>query len=108
MSLFDGIPLDYEEPPAAAKPAAKPVELQWLLTVRRASNGQEILLCNITPPPAAATAEAGRRGLALFVLDEIEAIRKAAADGGSHAVDIIIETRRVMGYGGPIEYKAVS
>lgn len=108
MSLFDGIPLDYEELPAAATPAAKPVELQWMLTIRRASNGQEILLCNITPPPAAAIAEAARRGLAFFVLDEIEAIRKAAADGDSHAVDIIIETRRVMGYGGPIEYKAVS
>lgn len=108
MSLFDGIPLDYEEPAKTEAPASKPVELQWLISVCRASNGQEILVCNITPPPAAAIEEAAKRGLALFVLDEIQAIRRAAADGGSHAVDLIIETRRVMGYGGPIEYKAVS
>lgn len=106
MSLFDGIPLDYEEPPAAAAPAAKPVERQWLLTVRRVSNGQEILVCNITPPPAAAIAEAAKLGLALFVLDEIQAIRRAAADGGSHAVDIIIASR-LIGYGAPIEYHSL-
>lgn len=104
MSLFDGIPLDYEEP----TPASKPVELKWQISVSRASNGQEILLCNTTPPPPAAIAEAAQRGLALFVLDEIGAIRKAAADGGSHAVDIIIEARRLMGYGGPIDYKVIS
>ena len=107
MSLFDGIPLDYEEAPRPAAPASRPVELQYLLTVRRASNGQEILLCNITPPPPAAIAEAARRGLALFVFDEIDAIRKAAADD-PRAVELIIETRRVMGYGGPIEYRKVA
>jgi len=105
VSLFDGIPLDYEEaPPRPAAPASRPVELQYLLTIRRASNGQEILLCNITPPPPSAIAEAAQRDLALFVFDEIEAIRKVAADD-PRAVELIIETRRVMGYGGPIEYR---
>lgn len=103
MSLFDGIPLDYEDPQPVA--SAKPAEPSYLLTIKRASNGQEILICSVTPPPAKAITEAAQRNLALFVLDEIDAIRKAAADGGSHAVDIIIETRRVMGFGGPIEYR---
>ena len=103
MSLFDGIPLAYEDPQPVAP--AKPAEPAYLLTIKRASNGQEILICSVTPPPAAARQEAADQGKALFVLDEIEAIRRAAADGGSHAVDIIIETRRVMGFGGPIEYR---
>lgn len=103
MSLFDGIPLPYEEPQPVAP--AKPAEPSYLLTIRRASNGQEVLLCSVNPPPASAIAEAAKLDKALFVYDEIPALRLAAADGGSHAVDIIIETRRVMGFGGPIEHR---
>lgn len=103
MSLFDGIPLDYEDLQPVAP--AKPAEPDYLLTIKRASNGQDILLCNVTPPPVKAIAEAAQRDLALFVFDEVAAIRKAAAVGGSHAIDLIIETRRVMGFGGPIEYR---
>lgn len=101
MSLFDGIPLDYEDPQPVAAPV-KAAEPAYLLTIKQASNGQQIMLCNVTPPPASAIVEAGKQGLALFVFEEIAAIRKAAETGGRHAVDIIIETRRVMGYGGPI------
>jgi len=103
VSLFDGIPLDYEEPQPVAP--AKPAEPAYLLTIKRASNGQEILICSVTPPPASAISEAAKQGKALFVFDEVEAIRRAAADGGTNAVDIIIEARRVMGFGGPIQYR---
>lgn len=107
MSLFDGIPLDYEDPKPAAPVKPSIFDRPYLLTIKRASNGQEILLCSVTPPPAKAIAEAAQRGLALFVFDELDAIRKAAT-ADPKAVDIIIESRRVMGYGGPIEYKAAA
>jgi hypothetical protein len=115
VSLFDGIPLDYEDlQPVAPVKVAEPA---YMLTIKSASTGQKIMLCNVTPPPSKAIAEAKAQGLALFVFDEVEAIRKAAADGGSHAVDIIIAVRLQMGYGGPeagkpsqgpIEYRGVA
>lgn len=101
MSLFDGIPLDYDEPQPVAAPKSEPA---YLLTIKRASNGQEIMLCTVSPPPASAITDAAKRGLALFVTAEIEAMRQIAADD-PHAIDIIIETRRVMGFGAPIEYR---
>lgn len=103
MTLFDGIPLPYEEPQPMAP--VKVDDPAYLLTIKQASNGKQIMLCSVNPPPSKAIADAKAQGLALFVFDEVDAIRRAAADGGSHAVDLIIETRRVMGFGGPIEHR---
>lgn len=105
MSLFDGI-LEADGIPAAPEPAPV-VDVPYLATIKRASNGQQILMCNVTPPPAKAIAEAKALGLPLFTFADIQTMRQAGA-ADPKALDIIIETRRVMGYGGPIQYKAAA
>lgn len=99
MSLFDGLPLDPDPAPIAA-----PVLTPCVITIKRASNGAEILLCSQTPPPASAIKEARSRGIALFTLDEIPAMRRA---GGSDPryIDAIISARIKMGWGGAIQYQ---
>ena len=118
MSLFDGIPLDaYDtprgpaptpvEPPAAGNPVAAQKqqvdERPFIVTIKRASNGDEILLCNITPPPASAIEDARRRNLALFTYDEIPVMRKAAASDPRY-IDHLIASRRIMGWGGLVTF----
>ena len=113
MSLFDGLPLDAYDTPtghaqgATGNPVAEqkqPVDQRpYIVTIKRASNGDEILLCNVTPPPAKAIAEAHRRKLALFTYDEIPAMRRAAASDPRY-IDNLIAARRVMGWGGPVTY----
>lgn len=100
MSLFDGLPIE----PLAVPVQPITTELPYLVTLKRASNGAEILLCNVTPPPAAALSEARSRKLPLFTYDEIDAIRRAGADDPAY-VDALVEARRVMGWGGPITFQ---
>lgn len=73
--------------------------------MKRASNGAEILLCNVTPPPDAALAEAKLRKLPLFTTAEIPAVRATAADD-PRALDLLITARAEFGWGGMITYKA--
>lgn len=118
MSLFDGIPLDAYDTPRG--PAPTPVELPaagnpvaaqkqqvddrpFIVTIKRASNGDEILLCTITPPPASAIADARRRKLPLFTCDEIPAMRRIAADD-PRGIDILIQSRRLFDWGGVITH----
>ncbi len=102
MSLFDGLPLDTYDV-VSTRPAAKPAEIAYTVTIKRASNGEEILLCNVTPPPHGAVSEARQRKLPLFTLDEIPAMRQAAAADPGY-IDILIATRRLMGWGGNITF----
>lgn len=98
MSLFDGIPLD---PPPARPGITSPA---YVVTLKHASNGEEILLCNVSPPPEGALADARSRKLPIFTLDEIAAVRSAAADD-PRTIDSIIAARRLYGWGGPITYQ---
>lgn len=95
MSLFDGIPLEAYDTPAPPIRQLPPC----LVTLRHASNGSEILLCSVTPPPAEVVADAKQRNLPLFTLDEIPAMRKAAADDPRY-IDNLIAARRIFGWGG--------
>jgi hypothetical protein len=97
MSLFDSI----SEP----VPAQHIPEPAFMVTLKPASNGVEILLCNVTPPPEAVIIEARSRKLPLFTFADISAMRQAGADDPRY-VDALIETRRVMGWGGAITYRA--
>lgn len=81
-------------------PDARP----YLVTLKQASNGADILLCTVTPPSATAIAEAKQRNLALFTLDEIPAMRQAANDDPRY-IDTLIAARRLMGWGGLITHK---
>ena len=99
MSLFDNLPLE--------PPPADPIDRACLITLKRASNGAEILLCNVTPPPASALAVAKGRKLPIFTYDEITAIRRASADDPRY-VDALIEARRLMGWGGPITFQGAA
>lgn len=101
MSLFDGLLLD--EPVPSPRPAAV-VEIPYTVTIKRASNGDEIMLCSVSPPPSWAIAEASRNKMELFTLDEIESMRRISV-ADSRALDTIIATRRLMGWGGPIRYQ---
>lgn len=101
MSLFDGLPID--DAPVAPSRVAAP-ETPYLVTIKRASNGDEILLCNVVPPPAGAITEARTRKLPLFTLNEIEPMRRIAAADPS-ALAGIISARRIMGWGGPITFQ---
>lgn len=106
MGLFDGLLLEPESP-NTSRQVAKTAEIPYIVTIKRASNGEEILLCNITPPPAGAIAEARQRKLPLFTLAEIEPMRRlAAADTG--ALDTMIKARRLMGWGGPSTFEAAA
>lgn len=102
MSLFDGL-IEPEAPVVAPKSTERP----YLVTIKQASNGAEIMLCNVSPPPAGAVLEAKRRKLPLFTLDEIPVMRQAAS-ADPRSIDTIIATRRTMGWGGPITYKATA
>lgn len=93
MSLFDGVPINWQEPEATERP--------WAVTLKRASNGADILICSVAPPPPGAIAEAKKRGLAIFTLSEIPAIRQASA-ADPRVIDHIITARLQFGYGGPI------
>ena len=100
MSLFDGIPLDgYDTPvgPAQAKPAGR----AYVVTLKQASNGREILICSVTPPPAAALVDAKERKLPLFTMEEINEIRLAGHIDPRN-IDLIIEARQVFGWGGSV------
>lgn len=93
MSLFDGLPLDTYTP--APKATTKPAEITYIATIKRASNGDEILLCNVTPAPAKAIAEAQRRNLPLFTIAEIPIMRQAV-ELDKHSLDAIIKAKRTF------------
>jgi hypothetical protein len=95
MSIFDGLPID--PPVQVAAPIS--IERPYTVTIKRASNGSEIMLCSVSPPPAGALTEAKLLDLALFTFDEIPAMKHCTA-----ALDAIITTRRMMGWGGPITF----
>jgi len=99
LSLYD-VPVT----PVVVPVPVPVVERAYTVTLKNASNGAEILLCNVSPPPTGARDEAARRKLPLFTFDEIPAIRQAAASDPRH-LEFIIEARRVMGWGGPITFK---
>jgi len=101
MSLFAGLLLE-DDTTSAAKPLP-----QCMVYIKRASNGVDILLCSVTPPTATALAEAKQRNLALFTTDEIPAMRQAGASDPRY-IDAMIETRRLMGWGGPIAFKVTA
>lgn len=105
MSLFDGILEQYNTPQADPVPAPVQVKDQrpYVVTLKQASNGAEILLCNVTPPPAAALAEARAMKLPLFTFDEIPAMRQAAAADPGY-IDALLTARRAFGWGGPITF----
>lgn len=92
MSLFDGILDQYDTP------APEPVIPAAVITIKRASTGQEILLCSATPPPASAKNEASSRKLALFTFDEIPTMRQIPAV----MLEKIIHSRAVFGWGGAV------
>lgn len=99
MSLFDGIPLEaYDTPQAPVQELPRCV-----VTIKRASNGEEILLCSVSPPPADVQKDARTRGLPLFTLAEIPTMRHAAA-ADPRFIDNLIAARRTFGWGGEITF----
>ena len=101
MSLFDGL----LEPCTAPQPAVIEKQLPpCTITLKRASNGAEIMLCSVAPPPEHIKADAKKRNLPLFTLDEIPAMRQSAGD--SKAIDLIISARLAFGWGGTITTEA--
>lgn len=96
MSLFDGLPVVDGVGSQAPEP-----ETPYIVTIKRASTGEEIMLCNVTPPPAGAVKDAKARKLALFTLDEIPTMRSI----DSSALNSIIAARRIMGWGGPVSFQ---
>jgi len=109
MSLFDGLLLDCETIPAPKRAAARPVstDVPYVVTIKRASNGDEIMLCNITPPPAGAIAAARSRKLPLFTFDEILAMRQAGSVDPLY-IDNIISARRTFGWGGVLSFQELA
>jgi hypothetical protein len=78
-----------------------------LITLKRASNGAEIMLCNVSPPSLQVLAAAKARKLPLFTFDEIPAIRRAGENDPQY-IDALIEARRVMGWGGAITFQVAA
>ena len=104
MSLYDGI-LDQNDTPAAV-PVQKTVELPpCLITIKTASNGEKIMMCSVTPPPASAIETAKQAGLALFTTAEIVAMRQAG-EADERFISRLIESRKMFGWGGPIRFEA--
>lgn len=111
MSLFDGLPLDaYDTPRSQARPVAFPApeaptvqERPYTVTIKRASNGQEIMLCNISPAPANAQKLARARGLALFTFAEIGPMRQVV-EADPRALDQIIAAKLAFPGSGQISY----
>lgn len=104
MSLFDGLPLEAHDPP---QPDTTPAAIPYLATITRASNGDQILLCNVTPPPAGALAEAKARNLPIFTTAEIPAMRQAAAADPA-TLDNLIHSRRLFGWKGPVIFQGAA
>ena len=83
------------------------VDFPYTVTIKQASTGALIMLCNVTPPPAGAIREARQRKVPLFTHAEIDPMRQIGAADPS-ALETIIATRRTFGWGGPITYKAAA
>ncbi len=96
MSLFYGEKLNQCQPGPP-----------YIVTIKRASNGEEIMLCNVTPPPVAAISQAKSKGLPLFTLHEIPAMRQAA-DADPRYIDNLVTLRRIMGWGGVITFQELA
>jgi hypothetical protein len=105
MSLFDGLLEPYETPQVAA-PEVKQLP-PCTVTLKNASNGRLIMLCSVTPPPDHVTADAKNRNLPLFTLDEIPAMRQAAADDPRY-IEHLITARLQFGWGGNITFQAAA
>jgi len=80
LSKYD-TPVKGEVQPGPAKAAGQGGvgEACQLVTIKRTSTGEEILLCMADPAPPEALAEAEKLGMALFTPSEIPHIKAAAA-----------------------------
>lgn len=75
-SSADDLPKNREIDQAQAADSAQGCQI---VTIKRTSTGEEILLCMTDPAPPEALSEAERLGLALFTPSEIPHIKAAAA-----------------------------
>jgi len=101
MGLLDCLNLtEYDTPGVVAGGGGECIkenDIYHIVTIKRISNGKEILLCTKDPAPEEAVEEAERLGLPIFTESEILHVR-AAVDGDPERIEKIIELKKAFPY----------